>query len=146
MRVSTKGRYGLRAMLQLAQSFDEGPVLMRTIAQSQGISIKYLHALLTMLKGAGLVRSVRGASGGYTLTRSPSKIRISEVFEVLEGSPSLVECVEDKGLCKRAERCPARDIWWDLSKVIENTLSSLTLEDAITRMRKKGATPPMYNI
>jgi Rrf2 family protein len=146
MRLSTRARYGLRAILQLAQSFDKGPVLTRTIAQDQDISVKYLHALLTTLKDAGLVRSVRGPSGGYTLARRPSKIRVSEVVRALEGSLSLIECVEDRAVCKRVDRFAARDIWRDLSKAIEGALSSLTLGDVVARMEKAKTAPPMYDI
>lgn len=146
MRLSTRGRYGLRAMLELALGFNKGPVLMQTIAENQEISLKYLHALLTTLKSAGLVRSVRGTGGGYLLTRPPSEIRISEVAEVLEGSLSPAECVKDKSVCKRADHCVTRDVWRDLGDAIESMLSSLTLCDLITRMKNREASPQMYYI
>lgn len=144
MKLSTRGRYGLRAMLELSLSFDKGYVLIKTIAENQEISLKYLHALLTTLKSAGLVHSLRGRGGGYSLTRPPSEIRLSEVVRVLEGSLSLVECVEDKSLCKRAQHCVTRDVWCDLGETIENMLSSLTLDDLIGRMKKEAE--PMYYI
>jgi Rrf2 family protein len=144
MKLSTRGRYGLRAMLELAIGFEKGPVLMRSISENQEISLKYLHSLLTTLKGAGLVRSVRGKGGGYMLTRAPSEIRISEVVKVLEGSLTLVECVKDKSLCRRAEHCVAREVWQDLGDAIENTLSGLTLYDLLIRMKKKEPAQQIY--
>jgi Rrf2 family protein len=119
---------------------------MRAIAEDQGISLKYLHSILTVLKNAGLVRSVRGASGGYTLTRPPSRIRVSEVFRALEGSLSLVECVGDEKLCTRADGCPAREVWLELSSALDSTLSNLTLGDVIVRTREREVGAAMYNI
>jgi len=129
IRISTRGRYGLRAMVQLAEAFETGPVLMRTIAAEQDISLKYLHAVLTTLKGAGLVRSVRGAHGGYSLARPPSKITAKEVVQALEGSLAPVACVADGGLCERAESCAVRNLWRDLGNAIDSTLSGVTLAD-----------------
>ncbi|UCF79241.1 MAG: RrF2 family transcriptional regulator [Candidatus Eiseniibacteriota bacterium] len=146
MRLSTRARYGLRAILQLAEGFKSGPVPASVIAREQGVSAKYLHALLTVLKSAGLVRSVRGTGGGYALTRPPSRIRISEVVQALEGPLSLVECVGDERGCERAERCAARDIWLALSNAIESTLSSLTLEDAVQKLKDKEVAARMYHI
>jgi len=122
-------------MVQLAGAFETGPVLMRTIAAEQDISLKYLHAVLTTLKGAGLVRSARGARGGYSLTRPPSKITAKEVVQALEGSLAPVACVADGGLCARAESCAVRDLWRDLGNAIERTLSGVTLADLVSRMR-----------
>ena len=146
MKLSTRARYGLRAMFELALSYEKGPVLMQTIAENQELSLKYLHALLTTLKGAGLVRSVRGARGGYMLTKPPSEIRIGEVVMVLEGSLSPVECVNDRRICKRAESCVTRGVWRELGEVVERTLSGLTLDDLIARMKKKDTAPQMYHI
>ncbi len=131
MRVSTRGRYGLRAMFELARGFGEGPLLMSDIAERQGLSRKHLHALLTYLKSAGLVRSVRGPGGGFVLTRSPDQIRLSEVLRALEGPLSLVDCVADRRSCDRANRCAARGVWQKLSGAIEEVLDGVTLEDLV---------------
>lgn len=131
MKISTRGRYGLRAMLELARCHGEPPVLMSVLAERESLSRKYLHALLTILKEAGLVRSVRGAGGGFLLTRVPAKIRLSEILRALEGSLSLVDCVEDEGACDRAESCTARRVWEELSRTIESVLEKVTLEDLI---------------
>ena len=131
MRVSTRGRYGLRAMLELAQRFGEAPVPMNILAQRQGLSRKYLHALLTALRSAGLVRSTRGPGGGFALARPPAQIKLSEVLHVVEGPLSLVDCVADRRACTRAKRCPARRVWQDLSGAIEDVLDNVTLEDMV---------------
>jgi len=129
LRLSTKGRYGLRAMIELAQAFDSGqePVMMGDIAERQEISRKYLHALLTSLKHAGLVRSTRGAKGGYTLARSPSDIKVSDIFTALEGELAVVDCLHDPGTCKRGEGCPSREVWSGLNNAIFRLLDGMTL-------------------
>jgi Rrf2 family protein len=140
MRVSTRGRYGLRAMLELARSFGDAPVVMADLAQREGLSRKYLHTLLTGLKAAGLARSVRGAGGGFVLARDPSEIKLKEILHALEGSLCLVDCVEDERTCDRANGCTARGVWQELSGAIENVLEDLTLADVIAteRERKSG--------
>jgi Rrf2 family protein len=148
MRVSTRGRYGLRAMLGLARSFGDAPVVMADLAEREGLSRKYLHTLLTGLKAAGLARSVRGAGGGFVLAREPSEIKLKEVLHALEGSLCLVDCVADERACARANGCTARGVWQELSGVIENMLDNVTLADVIAaekapkpRARGVGARP-----
>jgi len=141
MRVSTKGRYGLRAMFELAQSFGEGPVLMSAIAERQGLSRKHLHALLTSLKSAGLVRSIRGPGGGFVLSKAPGEIRLSEVLRALEGPLALVHCVMDRQACDRVNQCAARNVWQELSGTIEEALNSVTLEDLLGQGTKAHAKP-----
>jgi Rrf2 family protein len=141
MRVSTRGRYGLRAMLELARSFGDAPVVMADLAEREGLSRKYLHTLLTGLKAAGLARSVRGAGGGFVLAREPSEIKLKEVLSALEGSLCLVDCVADERACDRANGCTARGVWQELSGVIESMLDSITLADVIAaeKARKPGS-------
>lgn len=129
MRVSTRGRYGLRAMFELARRYEDGPVVMSVVAEEQGLSRKHLHALLTALKSAGLVRSIRGPGGGFVLTRAPGQIRLSDVLEAVEGPLSLVDCVTDHGACDKVNRCAARRVWQELSDAIEDMLGNVTLED-----------------
>lgn len=137
MRISTRGRYGLRAMLELAQGSGEAPVLMSTLAQRQGLSRKYLHALLTALKSAGLVHSVRGPGGGFVLARPPAQIKLSDILHAAEGPLSLVDCVADRRACHRSKRCPARRVWRDLSGAIEDVLDNVTLEDMVASEVKR---------
>ena len=116
-------------MLELTRQFGESPLPMSTLAQRQGLSSKYLHTLLTALKSAGLVRSIRGPGGGFVLARPPGQIKISETLSALEGPLSLVQCVADRRECSRANRCLARGVWQKLSGAIENVLDGITLQD-----------------
>lgn len=131
MKISTKGRYGLRAMFEIAKAYEQGPVIMSTISKNQGISRKYLHSLLTPLKSAGLVRSVLGSRGGFSLSKTPSQISVKEIVAVLEGPLSLVDCIDDERICERIRMCPTRSVWLVLKKVINDLLSCITLEDIL---------------
>lgn len=146
IRLSTRGCYGLRAMLELGLHYGGKPVLMRTIAEKQDLSRKYLHALLTALKTAGLVRSIRGSSGGYVLAKPPSQIRVNDVVQVLEGSLAVTECVEDPTTCDRSSKCVAHELWGELSRSIENLLAEVTLEDLVNRQAAKASKATMYHI
>lgn len=137
MILSTKGRYGARAMLDLAINYGEGPILLRDIARRQEISEKYLEHFVSALRRAGLVRSIRGARGGYVLARPPSEIRLSEIMKVLEGSMAPVECVDDPQVCHRAKLCVTRDIWKKMKEAIDNILESTTLQDMVERQKNK---------
>jgi len=99
MKLSARTRYGLRALLELAENASKGPLQLRVIARRQEISAKYLEQLMAVLKSAGFVRSIRGAKGGYLLARQPDQIRLDEVFHCLEGTVTTSECVENKELC-----------------------------------------------
>jgi Rrf2 family protein len=129
MRISTKGRYGLRAMVELAGLYGSGPILMQTIADRQDLSRKYLHALLTLLKDAGLVESVRGARGGYVLSRAPQEINANEVVAALEGRLQVVDCEGRSRRCRRYPSCCTRDVWNKLNTAISDVLSRITLAD-----------------
>jgi len=137
IKLSTKGRYGVRAMVDLAARYGQGPVLVRSIAERQGISSKYLHALLTSLKSAKLVRSVRGNGGGYALAREPADIRLNEILEALEGPFSLVDCVIDASVCERAEVCAVRDIWAEMNEMMESAMAKRTLKDLLKKQLAK---------
>jgi len=137
MQISTKVRYGTRAMLDLALHYGNGPVLLKDIARRQEISLKYLDRICSSLKAAGLVKSLRGSKGGYVLNKPPSKITISQINEALEGSLVLVECVNNKNFCPRVNFCVTRDIWQELGKTMDSVLENTTLEDLVARDRKK---------
>lgn len=146
MKMSTKGRYGLRVMLELTLRHGSGPVMMSTIAESQDISRKYIHSLLTSLKAAGLVRAVRGAGGGYILAREPQKILLSDVVRALEGAFFPVDCVGDLALCERAEYCVTREVWRDLGEAIEGVLKKTNLEQLANRHKTMLTERQMYHI
>ncbi len=114
---------------------------MGTLAKREGFSRKYLHALLTALKSAGLVRSVRGAGGGFVLARHPSEIRLSEILSALEGSLALVDCIAEEETCDRTSRCTARRVWQKLNRTIEDALDGVTLEDLIAPHDAVGIEP-----
>jgi Rrf2 family protein len=119
-------------MFELALNYGQGPVMMSDVARRQDLSRTYLHALLTALKAAGLVRSVRGAGGGFALARPPGQIKLSEILDVLEGPLSLVECVAHKQSCHRANDCAARRVWHRLASALDEVLDNVTLEDLVT--------------
>lgn len=146
MKMSTRGRYGLRVMMELASHFGKGPELVQTIARNQSISGKYIHVLTTALKSSGLVRTVRGPNGGYELTRSPTRITALDVVLALEGRTSPVECVADTSTCNRSDRCAARDVWCEVASAVDAVLAGITLEQLAMKQRARQEEPPMYYI
>ena len=147
MKMSTRGRYGTRALLDLALHYGEGPVLVKDVAKREGISQHYLERLFVQLMAAGLVNSTRGAKGGFTLAKPPAQIRVSEVIRVLEGSPALVQCVDDPEACARSRTCVTRDVWADIKIAMTGVLEATTLQDLVERQRKKEqAGALMYHI
>ncbi|MCD6385213.1 Rrf2 family transcriptional regulator [Candidatus Sumerlaeota bacterium] len=136
MRISTKGRYGVRLMLDLAVNYNGRPVLLREVAKRQKISEKYLSQLIIPLKTAGLISSSRGAHGGYLLAKDPRNISLKEIVESLEGPLSIVECVTTPSVCSQSGTCVARDVWTATMKQIAGFLSSMTL-DKLAKMEKK---------
>ena len=137
MKISTRGRYGTRALLDLAMRWGQGPVQLKDIAQNQEVSLHYLEHLIRPLITAGLVRSMRGVHGGVWLAKPPSEIKLSKVLNVLVGSIAPVECVEDPALCNRSERCATRDIWCEMKKVMDEVLESMSLQDLVIRQKAK---------
>ena len=134
MRLSCRGRYATRAMIELGLHHGKEPLPLKVIEKNQGISKKYLTQLMSGLKLAGLVRVVRGKKGGYLLARPPSEITMADILFSVEGDMSLVDCVQDKRLCYRSDECLAIPTWVELSQLIKNYLKSTTLEDVL----KKG--------
>ncbi|MBI4303818.1 MAG: Rrf2 family transcriptional regulator [Chloroflexi bacterium] len=148
MKLSTKGRYGTMALLDLALHRAEEPVLLKDIAQREQISLAYLEHLITPLIAGGIVRSVRGAKGGVSLARHPENIRLSEVLQLLEGSIALVECTVSPETCNRSSTCVTRDVWCEIKDAINNVLESTTLQDLVDRQKRKEQLPAeaMYYI
>lgn len=147
MKLSTKGRYGVRALLDLALHQGEGLVLLKDIARRQEISLPYLEHLIAPLIAASLVKSTRGARGGVLLLKSPSEIKLSEVVQLLEGSIAPVDCVNNPALCHRSALCATRDIWVEMKEAMSQILDSTTLQDLAERQRQKGkAETEMYHI
>ncbi|HVN97460.1 MAG TPA: Rrf2 family transcriptional regulator [Syntrophorhabdaceae bacterium] len=148
MKISTKGRYGLRALIDLSRNGKNGlPVLLCDIAKRQGISDKYLEQIATQLHRAGLVKTVRGRKGGYLLSRPENQIKVSEVIEILEGPICVVDCVLEPDSCSKAALCSARDVWSLLSQKIGEVLSGYTLADLVKLQEEKASKEyPMYYI
>ncbi len=139
MRFSTKTRYGLRAMIDLAIHYKGKPVLVREIAARQKISDKYLEHIMLSLKKSGLVESISGARGGYMLTKNLARIKALDIVEVLEGSLSPVPCTGRGATCGRETICSARELWLKVKESVQDVLASVTLKDlADDRGKKRG--------
>ena len=137
MKLSTRGRYATRALLELALRPGDNPATLKDIAQRQQISIRYLEHLITPLVAAGIVRSMRGPRGGISLARSPQEIKLSEVIQLLEGSTAPVECLDNPAVCDRSATCVTRDVWGELRKAMDNVLDSTTIADLVERQKLK---------
>ena len=137
MKLSTRTRYGTRALLELAIRKDEGPVFLREIARQQHLSLAYLEQLISPLVAAGILHSVKGPRGGVSLAREPEDVNLSEVMHLLEGTTAPVECVNNPGVCERSSSCVTRDVWSDLNDVVDGFLRSKTLQDLVEDQKKK---------
>jgi Rrf2 family protein len=149
VRLSTRGRYGLKAMIDLAMHAGGGPVPLKSVAERQGISEHYLEQLMASLRKAGLVASVRGAQGGYGLGREAEQITAGDIIRALEGPIAPVECVEEGAApCDRVEQCVTYTVWRKLRDAMVGALDSMTLgELAGDALRRSGeASSPMYFI
>ena len=131
MKLSTRSRYGLRLMFELALGYGAGAVQLQDIAKNQNISEKYLSKLMIQLKRANLVNSIRGAHGGYILQREPSTITVLDIVKVMEGDLSIVDCTSETSDCCRAVDCPSKSVWCGLSNVINNYLEGIKLSKLV---------------
>ena len=139
MKLSTRTRYGILAMLELAENYGKGPLQLKAIARRQELSVKYLEQLMATLKSAGIIRSVRGSKGGYVLARSPGQIRVSDCFSCLEGPVITTECVDDNSYCPRTTDCVARELWSEVQNAIMTVLQSVTLQNLVDRKKNNRA-------
>lgn len=137
MRLSTKSRYSILALMDLAVHADESPVLVREIAEREGISERYLEQLLLPLKGAGMVRATRGSGGGFSLAKAPSELSLRDVLRVTEGSTAFTECADDPDVCSRAHMCALRDAWVKITEAGEAVMASISVEDLVTWQARK---------
>jgi Rrf2 family protein len=139
IRLSTKGRYGTRLMLNLARHYGEShdAVILKNISEDERISIRYLEQIIIPLKINRLVKSIRGAGGGYTLARRPEDIKVSEILHALEGNCCLVECIEDGTYCEFIEECPTYDLWKNATDLLKNYFDGITLKDVMAMADKK---------
>lgn len=133
MKISTKGRYGLRILLDIAlYRVGDKPRMIREIANNQEISEKYISRLIIELRKAGFVRSVRGVNGGYTLTRKPEDISVLDVLETMEGPVAIVDCTNSSGeACRRKPQCPTQRMWAEINQKIRSAFAAYTLKDLV---------------
>jgi Rrf2 family transcriptional regulator, cysteine metabolism repressor len=137
-KLSTKSRYGTRAILEIAKGYGREPVKRKSIALSQGVSQAYLVNILISLKNSGFIDTVRGAQGGYVLKRPPSQIVLFDVVQALEGSLAPVECLENKNACGRIASCKTRTVWKELMDAQKKVLCSVSLQDMLDRKEPKN--------
>jgi Rrf2 family cysteine metabolism transcriptional repressor len=138
MKLSTRTRYGTRALLELALHGGRGPVSLKDIARQQQISLPYLEQLIAPLIAGGVIRSTKGPKGGISLAKKPGDIRLSEITRMLEGSLAPVECIDNPEVCKRSGSCATRDIWSELRDVMDDFLATTTLQDLAEKQKNKG--------
>lgn len=139
MKLSTKGRYGLRAVVDLALNSEDEAVALSSIAERQGISISYLEQLIAKLKKAGIVNSIRGAQGGYVLAKKPEEISVGDILRALEGDLNPVDCAEIEGssnTCVGANSCVTKYVWMRISDSINNTVDTMLLSELLKEGRR----------
>lgn len=141
MKLSTKGRYGLRAMVDLAENSEKGPVSIQAIAKRQNLSDKYLEQLIRLLKQAGLVKSVRGTQGGYQIIGDTADISVGDILRALEGDLTLVDCggFEKKSTCKEAKFCVSKYVWKKIDDSLEDTVNHITLKELVEQSKSMQA-------
>lgn len=140
MKLSTKGKYGLKAIFELSLNANEGPMPLNMIASRQKIPEQYLEQIFSTLKKSKLITSVRGAQGGYLLNKQPEEITVGDILTILEGPVALSQCIIDEGACENANDCSTRLVWEKLKKGIEDVLNSITLQDMIDDYNSKNNT------
>ncbi|MEL7623212.1 MAG: Rrf2 family transcriptional regulator [Clostridiales bacterium] len=138
MKISAKGRYALRLMLDLALNDEGGYVPIRSISQRQEISYKYLEQIITLLSRAGFVKSSRGAQGGYKLAKQPEEYTVGMILRLIEGHLVPVACMEnDPNQCPRCSSCVTLDVWQQLEEAISGVIDHITLADLVKKQREK---------
>ena len=135
MKISTKGRYGLMAMFQLALEHGNGPITLKSIALEQNISDSYLEQLFSILRKDKLLESVRGAQGGYMLSRHPDEITVGQILRSLEGDLAPAECTRDTNECINEENCASKLVFVKIKESIDEVIDSITLKDMIDDMK-----------
>lgn len=133
MKLSTKGRYGVLAMVELALNYGKGPISIKEIAEKQSFSDSYMEQLFSALRTAGLVKSIRGARGGYVLSRDPGEIVVGDIIRALEGPIEVADCITggDGFSCEKSAECLTRGLWKDVMESINNVIDNRTLQDLL---------------
>lgn len=147
MKLSTRARYGARALVEVALAYPDSTVSVKHVAARQNISPKYLERIMATLKAAGLVKAVRGMHGGYVLARPPTSITLKELFEALEGHVAPVDCVDHPNSCPMEDVCPTRETWVEMKQSLERILEGTTIQDLVERKKRKdSSSSPIYYI
>lgn len=136
MKLSTKCRYGLRAVVDIAREYGNGPAKRKDIAKKEGLSSSYLENILLVLRNHRIVETTRGVNGGYVLCRAPSEITAFEIVNALEGPLSLIECLDKPSLCKKNVGCVTRIVWRELATAMRSVLTNISLQDLLDREKK----------
>ena len=141
MKISTKGRYALRLMIDLAERSDGTPVSLKDVAKRQNISDKYLEQIISVLNRAGFVRSIRGAQGGYLLKKDPKEYTVGMILRLTEGSLAPVACIEDdEVICDRQDSCVTIMVWKKINNAISGVVDNITLQDLVDWQNEKNGT------
>jgi len=139
MKISTKGRYALRMLLDLAEHENEGFISLKDVAARQGISKNYLEQIITLLKNTDMLKTTRGSQGGYKLAKRPDQYTVGDILRVTEGNLAPVACLVDRiNMCERSSFCMTLNIWRGLEQVIENYLDGITIQDILDKKRDAG--------
>ncbi|MBU5487812.1 Rrf2 family transcriptional regulator [Clostridium sp. MSJ-8] len=138
MKLSTRGRYGVKAMVELALGYGSKPLSIKTIAARQNLSEYYLEQLFSPLRNAGLIKSIRGAQGGYVLNKEPKDITVADVIKVLEGPIEIADCIEGEN-CDNERYCATRLLWEKIRDSIENVMNGITLQDIVDDYNKMNS-------
>jgi Rrf2 family protein len=146
MKLSTRSRYGVRLMTNLAIHYGESPVFLKDIAKDEEISEKYLGQIIIPLKAKGFINTFRGAHGGYVLSKSPEKISLKDLVESLEGSFLSIDCLTDSTNCSRSSQCVTKDVWTKMDRLMSNYLDSITLADLVKKHKEKSDKIISYSI
>lgn len=139
MKLSTRGRYGTRAVIEIAKHFGKEPIKRHVIADNQAIPDSYLENILITLKAAGIIRTIRGAQGGYQLIKDPNTLTLHDIVVAIEGEIAPVPCARDEALCEREQGCPTRMVWVEMYEAIEKVLKSHTIAELAEKELGKPA-------
>ena len=142
MRLSTKSRYGTRAVLDIALHGRNGPVTLKDMSRRQEVSRKYLGQIINHLLTAGILESIRGPQGGYVLSRPPDSIRLGEIIRALDGSVAPSRCVDNPGVCDRNPKCVTREVWTRVKESVESVIDETTIADLVARQKDLESLPP----
>ncbi len=139
MKLSTKCRYGLRAVLEIAREYGKTPAKRKVIAGKQGISSSYLENILLVLRNHKIVETTRGVNGGYVLCRPPSAVSVYDIVNALEGPLTIVDCVDDPHGCNKSGRCVTRTVWCEVAGAVHGVLKGISIQELLEREKKTGS-------